>query len=187
LPALLVWFLCSSFPSKSKQIAIAIYAVGIILFFVSAHTSLQTNLPEYVIQRQSEFKQLPGNSAISTPLLENNLSSFIRFLPTAIDIAFFRPHLTEIRNKSYIPAAVEIVLLWSIIISSLFIKRKKNPSPQQAAFIIFCICFSISFLLIAGYTITFSGAIVRYRAVVLPFIFIPALIRINKINQASVI
>ena len=67
----------------------------------------------------------------------------------------------------------------------LFYKKKKDQSPQQTAFIIFCICFSISFLLIAGYTITFSGAIVRYRAVVLPFVFIPALVRINLMKKAS--
>ena len=184
IPALFVWFLSNLFPSKPERIAISIYSVGIILFFASAHVSLQINLPEYIIQKQAEFKQLPGNSAISTPPLENNLLSFIRFLPTAIDIALFRPHITEIRNKSYLPAAVEIILLWSVTISSFFIKRKKHSSPQQAAFIIFCICFSISFLLIAGYTITFSGAIVRYRAVVLPFVFIPALARINVMNKA---
>ena len=184
LPALLVWFLSNSFPSKSSRIAIAIYGAGIILFFASAHTLPQTNLPEYIIQKQTEFKQLPGNSAVSIPPLENNLLSFIRFLPTAIDIAFFRPHITEIRNKSYIPAVIEIILLWGVIISSFFIKRKKHSSPQQIAFTIFCICFSISFLLIAGYTITFSGAIVRYRAVALPFVVIPALARINLINKA---
>jgi hypothetical protein len=185
LPALLVWFLSNLFPSKSRRITIGIYGAGVILFFVSTYISLQTDLPGYIIQKQNEFKQLSGNSAISTPLLEDNLFSFIRFLPTAIDIAFFRPHITEIRNKSYIPAVVEIILLWSVTIYSFFIKRKKNQTAQQTAFIIFCICFSISFLLIAGYTITFSGAIVRYRAVVLPFVFIPALVRINLIKKAS--
>jgi hypothetical protein len=184
IPALLVLFLCNLYPSASRRIAIALYGIGIILFFVSSQISLQKSLPQYIIQKQAEFKQLSGNSAIKTPPLENNLFSFIRFLPTAIDIAFFRPHITEVRNKSYIPAVVEITLLWSVIIFSFFIKRKKNYSPQQMAFIMFCICFSMSFLLIAGYTITFSGAIVRYRAVVLPFVFVPALLRISLIYNS---
>jgi hypothetical protein len=179
LPALLIWFLSNLYPSKSKRIVIAIYGVGIILFFVSSKINHQTDLPQYIIEKQAEFKQLSGNSAIDVPSLENNLFSFIKFLPVAIDIAFFRPHITEIHNKSYIPAALEVILLWSVIIFSFFIKREKKLSPQQSAFIIFCICFSISFLLIAGYTITFSGAIVRYRAIILPFVFIPALLKLN--------
>jgi hypothetical protein len=183
VPALLVWFLCNLVPSKAWRIAITIYGAGVVLFFVSSYTSPQTNLPGYIIQKQNEFKQLSGNSAISTPSLEDNLISFVRFLPTAVDIAFFRPHITEIHNKSYIPAVVEIILLWGVIISTFFINRKKNQPLQGTAFIIFCICFSVSFLLIAGYTITFSGAIVRYRAVVLPFVFIPALVRINLLKR----
>ena len=183
LPALLVWLLSHLYPSKSERIAIAIYGIGIILVFLSARINPHTDFPRYIIEKQAEFKQLSGNSAIAVPPLENNLFSFIKFLPTAVDIAFFRPHMTEIRNKSYIPAALEVIFLWVVILYSFIRRRKKKLSSQQVAFVIFCICFSISFLLIAGYTITFSGAIVRYRAVILPFVFTPVLVRFNLIRR----
>jgi cadmium resistance protein CadD (predicted permease) len=45
--------------------------------------------------------------------------------------------------------------------------------------ILFCIFLGLSLLLIAGYTITFSGAIVRYRSVVFPFLITPLLCAID--------
>lgn len=182
LPALLTWLLCSLYPSRSKIIIAAVYGLGMLLFFVSPAISPGTNLPGYVIEKQEEFKKLSGTSAIDVPALENSFTSYIKFLPTAVDIAFFRPHITEINNKSYIPAAAEVLCLWLFAAGSLFIRKKSNNGPGQKAFIFFCICFAISFLLLAGYTITFSGAIVRYRAVVLPFLFIPVVVGL-KLNK----
>ena len=173
LPALLIWLLCCLYPVRSKIIIASVYGLGILLFFVSPFISTTTNLPEYVIEKQDEFKKLSGTSSIDVPALDNSFTSFVKFFPTAVDIAFFRPHVTEINNKSYIPAAAEVICLWLFAAVSLFIRKKSNKTPEQKAFIFFCICFAVSFLLLAGYTITFSGAIVRYRAVVLPFLFIP--------------
>jgi hypothetical protein len=39
--------------------------------------------------------------------------------------------------------------------------------------------FGLSLLMIAGYTITFSGAIVRYRSLVLPLLITPMLCNID--------
>ena len=179
LPALFVWFLCNTYPAKARLIAVLFYGIGAVLFFLSAHISSKINLPQYVIEKQGEFKKLSGTSQIQIPELENSVSSFIMFLPAAIDIAFFRPHVDEIRNKGYIPAVTEVICLWGVAIFSLFKRSNKTNSGEQKAFLIFCLCFSVSFLLLAGYTIPFSGAIVRYRAVVLPFLFIPLLQSLN--------
>ena len=181
VPSLLIWILAFFYPKKSVLItAIAVFS-GVLLFFLSGTISNETSLPQYIIEKQNEFKQLSGTSQIYVPLLENTVSSFARFLPTAIDIAFFRPHITEINNLSYIPAAAEIIVLWAAIIVSFFIKKTSPYSKQQSSFLLFCVVFSVLFLLLAGYTITFSGAIVRYRATVLPFLFIPVLNRLSAL------
>jgi len=169
LPALIVWFLTYRFRGKEKQIIISIYAIVILFFFLSSKINPRVDLPNYIIEKQAEFKQLSGNSEISIPVLENNFLSFVKFIPTAIDIAFFRPHLTEFRNISYVPASLEVLFIWVFFIFSIFYKNT-NKTKHQAAYIYFCLCFSISFLLLCGYTIPFSGAIVRYRAIALPLI-----------------
>ncbi len=182
LPALAAWLLCNYYPAKSKLFIVLIYALGTVLFFVSGYISPQTNLPQYIIDKQSVFKELSGGSKIEVPLLETSVLSYAAFLPTAIDIAFFRPHVTDVASIIYIPAAAEVLLLWAMAILSLLLPNKKRMGSQQNAFLLFCLCFSISFLLLAGYTITFSGAIVRYRAVVLPFLFLPVLQKLDFIR-----
>jgi hypothetical protein len=185
LPALLVWFLIYYYPGKTKRIIIVTYSLGILLFFLSAKIAPAINLPQYVIEKQKEFKSLSGGSQILVPLLENNALSFLEFLPTAIDIAFFRPHITEVKNFAYFPSALEIFALWSFMIIALLKALRKKITDAQRAFIFFCFCFSISFLLLAGYTITFSGAIVRYRAVVLPFFCLPITVFFSSNSKSS--
>jgi hypothetical protein len=47
--------------------------------------------------------------------------------------------------------------------------RKKVNHP----FIYFCLFFSLSMLLMIGYTIPIIGAIVRYRSIYLPLLILP--------------
>ena len=173
LPALAIWQLAYLYPSKAVRVAVTVYAAGLLLFFTSAFISPVADFPQYIIDKQSAFKALPGNSVIEVPGLHNSLSSFIHFLPYALDIAFLRPHITEARNFSYLPAATEVLLLLLIVVLSLFYSRNQKQSATQTSFTLFSVCFGISFLLLSGYTVTFSGAIVRYRALVLPLLITP--------------
>ena len=173
VPALFVWLTAYLFPSYRFSIAVAVYAIGLILFFTLGNISPAIDFPQYIIDKQTAFKALTGNSAIAIPALHNSISSFIHFLPNAIDIGFLRPHLTEVKNRSYLPASIEIIILWLIVFISFFLKQKQPLTPAQSSFNVFAICFGFSFLLLSGYTVTFSGAIVRYRALVLPLLLIP--------------
>lgn len=177
LPALVVWFLIHQFPGKAKEMVFAVYGIAILLFFLSSRINSSFDFPNYVIEKQAEFEQLSGNSQIPIPTLENNFLSFIKFIPTAIDIGFFRPHLTEFHNISYAFASVEVVLICAIFIFAMFVKNAQK-TKLQTCYVYFCLCFSISFLLLCGYTIPFSGAIVRYRAIVLPLIITTVLPRL---------
>jgi hypothetical protein len=176
-----VWLLCFFNPARKSMIIVSVIAVAIVAFFLSGKISPATDLPQYVIQKQAEFKQLSGASNIDVPPLGNNVVSFIQFLPTAFDIALFRPHISEIKNISYIPAVAEIILFWGLILLSMFVRNKTKIAQTnlQSSFLVWCIFFSFSFLLLAGYTITFSGAIVRYKACVLPFLFVPVVQKLS--------
>lgn len=169
LPSLLLWWLVYKMPGRALVFTTIIYILGLAAFFTSSAVSASLDMPQYVIEKQNEFKQLSGASSITVPPLENNMLSFIHFLPTAFDIGFLRPHIAEIKNFSYIPSVLEVFFLWAVIFFSILLSRKLSLTKQQKAFAFFALSFAISFLFLAGYTITFSGAIVRYRAVVLPF------------------
>ncbi len=171
LPALLVWALCDFYPKKKWFIILGIYGIGISLFFLTGFLKDANNFPEYIVKKQEEFKVLGGGSQIDLPVLEPTVTSYIHFLPYALDISFFRPHFSEWKNISTIFTTLELCVLWLIVLLSIFFARK-NP-VFSTSFFVFCCCFTISVLLLCGYTITLSGAITRYRSIILPFIITP--------------
>ena len=113
---------------------------------------------------------LNGNSAISVPPLLPNTESVFHYFPTAIDVAFLRPHPLEIKNAAYAMAFVEIVMNTIITIVFLWLTKNKRLMPP---FYVFCFYFGLSILLLDGYTVTFTGAIVRYRSLMLPILIAP--------------
>lgn len=177
LPALLTWYLCDRYPKRQVAFAIGIYAVSIILFFVLGLINHIVDFPAYIVNKQSEFKALGGNSQLVLPELEPDLPSFIQFLPYAIDIVFLRPHVSEATSILYWPYIVENIFIYALIIYSalkLYSKRTKELFSSSAkAFFIFCFVFAVSNFLLMGYTVTLTGAIVRYKAFVLPFVIAP--------------
>ncbi len=176
LPALFCWYLASRLPKKKWLIFFTFYAVGLILFFIVPHISSLLNFPEYIITKQNEFKQLSGNSSIPLQILEPTVVSFFHFFPTALDISFLRPHFTDSKNFSYLFSATEnIFIIFLMIIAIIFPDKKK----QTVSLLLFCLFFSASVLLLSGYTVTFSGSIVRYKSVVLPLLVTFLTVKIN--------
>lgn len=172
LPALFAWGISLKFPDKSIMVFLSIYLLGGLLFFALPFMFPSINFPLYLSLKQRDFLTLEGSSAVQLPFLIPTFKGFIAFLPYAVDMAFFRPHLSEVKNFSYIPAAVEVIIFILLIISSVFsIKRQTLCTP----FILFLLFFSLSTLLICGYTVPYSGAIVRYRSLVLPLLITPLL------------
>jgi hypothetical protein len=187
LPALLTWFLCFRYPRKKWLIVFAVYGLGLTAFFAARLIMPNLDFPAYVVSKQNEFKLLGGNSQLALPLLEPDFMSFVKFLPSAIDIAFLRPHVTETINMAYWLSIAENIFLYALILAALFsIFIAKNNYrqlfPATQALIIFCLCFALSNLLLSGYTITLTGAMVRYRSFALPFLITPllSLIHISK-------
>ena len=177
MPALLTWYLCNRYPKKQLTIIAGIYGLSVILFFVSGFITHSIDFPLYIVAKQNEFKFLGGNTQLILPVLEPGLISFIKFLPYAIDIAFFRPHITETAKFLYWPSIAENMFIYILIVYCVLnnLKNKKRTplSSSSKAFIIFCFVFAVSNLLIMGYTVTLTGAIVRYKGFVLPFLIAP--------------
>ncbi len=165
--ALFAWFVSSKYPSRKWVVFGSIYSAGILVFFALPLFSSSLDLPQYIINKQSEFKEIPGNSIIIVPPLTPSVESFIHFLPSAIDIAFLRPHLNEAKSLSYLFAALENLFLIVLIVGCFLFRDKKS---KIVTINLFCIFFSLSILILSGYTVTFSGSVVRYKSIVLPLL-----------------
>ena len=181
-PAILAWAIAEKTSIKSTKVFIAVYLVFIILFFTIGYLLPNFNLPSYVTERQEAFIQHRGGSEVDVEKLEPNFLSFLKNTPQAISLSLLRPFPSDVRHLLSLAAAIEINLLLAFFIVFLIWRTK---GPGLTPFILFCIFFSISVLLMIGYTVNFLGAIVRYRSIVLPFLIIPmmALIEWNKFGN----
>jgi len=172
IPALLCWFLSKRFGKQKALIFISVYLIGLIAFFAIPGFFPSINLPLFLSAKRQEFLQLQSGSLISDSVLSPTLSGFFSFLPEAIDMAFFRPHVTEMKSFFYVPAIIENLLLL-VLITVCFLRRKTDMNITPA--LLCLIAFALSVLLICGYTVPFTGAIVRYRSLVLPLLVTPLL------------
>lgn len=172
LPALLCWLLSEKYGKQKLFIFFSGYVFGLIVFFVVPSFFPSINPPLFLSIKRQEFLQLSAGSQVSGSVLSPTLSGFISFLPEAIDMAFFRPHITEIKNFFYVPAIIENFFLIVLIILCILRRRRQINIP---ATLLYLFAFAISVLLICGYTVPFTGAIVRYRSLVLPLLVTPLL------------
>ncbi len=170
VPAFIAWWLAKRNPQRKQLCFIAVYSGCILLLVVLSLLGDHYNILNYVVDKQHAFLLLNGNSAIKVPQLNPTLISALHYLPTAIDIAFIRPHISEIKNAAYALAFVETVMNALLILVALWFMSKQKTIPT---FFLFCFYFAISVLLLDGYTVTFTGAIVRYRSLMLPLTMAP--------------
>lgn len=174
VPALIAWLISMKFPRYTFLSFVAIYVISTILFFTSGYISPRTNLPQYVASRQESFIEIGklGNSTIPIRSLEPDFKSFLTNAPQAFNHAALRPYFSDVVSIQYLPFAIEIFIIELLsVIFLIFHKKNVVINPL----IYFGIFFSITMLLMAGYTVPIIGAIVRYRSIYLIFLTLPML------------
>ena len=167
IPILFSWWLSLRLNSKPLFIFAPVYIFSLLIFFNSSAISPSLNFPQYVVTRQQAFSAIENHTKVTVPLLKPTFSSFVFYLPTAIDMAIVRPHLSEIKSWLYFPLLLELYVLCILWLFCIFFRKKSQciPNACWAGMI-----FAFNILLLMGYTVTFSGAIMRYRSLVLPII-----------------
>jgi hypothetical protein len=119
---------------------------------------------------------LGGGSAIQVDSLEPTFSSFISNAPQAFLLSTIRPFPSDVHHLLSLAAAAEINTVLLLFVVFLFWRR--NGIPMNP-FLIFCLFFSFSVLMMIGYSVNVLGAIVRYRSIVIPFLIVPLMARID--------
>ncbi len=172
IPALIAWLISIKFPKYAFISFVAVYGISAILFFTSGYISPRANLPQYVASRQESFIEIgkAGNSTIPIKPLHPDFESFVSNAPQAFSHSALRPYFSEVISVQYLPFAIEIFIIELLFVVFLVCHKKKvviNP------LIYFGIFFSITMLLMVGYTVPIIGALVRYRSIYLIFLILP--------------
>ena len=169
LPALVAWIIAFKGNKNPLLIFSSVYAISIFLFFAMRYVSPSLNFPQAVVEKQKSFLSLKGDSPVPVTVLKPSPSSFFKNLPQALSLTVLRPYPSDVKHLLSLASCLETYLL--LIGFILFSVWRANRYPN--AFLLFCLFFSFSVLLTIGYTVSFLGAIVRYRSIVLPFLVIP--------------
>jgi len=172
IPAIAAWYLANRYPKKISASFLGVYFLFVILFFSLRYFSASLDFPQSVISKQIAFQKLQGNSSIKPIDLQPSALSFLKNSPKAISTSVLRPYPGDVKHLLSLAAASETIFL--LLLFLCFIIWRTN-GIQSKAFLWFCMFFSITFLLIIGYTVNFIGAIVRYRSIILPFLLVPAI------------
>jgi hypothetical protein len=171
---------------------IAIIAIGTLLAVFSEELVGFQSPFVTLSQKQLEFNELASGNAIdannqkiavagsvlSIAPLQPTFFSFFKNAPSALMHLIFRPYLWDSFSPLVLMAALENILLLSVIVFCIvFIKPIKSINWS---YVLFCLSFVLIQFVIIGETTPILGAIVRYKVPALPFLLIAALLMLNK-------
>jgi hypothetical protein len=176
LPALTAWIISAKRNVSPWLSFVVVYVFFIVLFFTGKYAHPALDLPSAVTAKQQAFIGLTGGSVVEVNPLMPNFSGFVANAPQAFALAVIRPYPTDVRHLLSLAAAIEINFL-ILLFFAFLIWRDRSTSINP--FLFFCVFLSFSVLIMIGYTVNFLGAIVRYRSIVLPFLIVPMVARID--------
>jgi hypothetical protein len=182
IPAIIAWVLATKLRYKPIAVYSVVYLVTGFIFFTAKYVHPKFDLPEAVVIKQKEFLSLGGGSAVAVNELKPTFTSFLQNAPQAFALSTIRPYPSDVHHLLSLAAAMEINILLLLFVVFLF-WRKNGVSLNP--FLVFCLFFSFSILMMIGYSVNVLGAIVRYRSIVFPFLIVPMIATIDwtKINK----
>jgi len=179
LPPLIIWISISYFKpiKKFTTFLLSYTCLLILLFSMKWITNSHIDLLQIIIHKQEGFFLLKGYSDMNTPALANNIQSFCKNFPSALDHILLQPVFKLGNPIKYIFAAVDTYLvLFFIVILGLHVQFKKS----QDTLFYFLLFFSFSVYLFIGYTIPNCGALVRYKSE-FTTLLLPALVGLSEV------
>ena len=176
LTAVIAWIASEKLKVKPIKAFGLIYLVALVIFFCGKYINPKLDFLDAVAVKQKEFMNLGGGSAIQVNSLEPTISSFISNTPQAFLLSTIRPYPSDVHHLLSLAAAAEINTVLLFFIVFLFWRRN---GIQMNSFLMFCLFFSFSVLMMIGYSVNVLGAIVRYRSIVIPFLIVPLMARID--------
>lgn len=178
LPALLCWLICNGSRKHPAFVFGIVYGLGLIGLLMASYLFDHHPLDLVVERRQAlEAISLQASSRLPVTPLQPTMESFIRYLPQALMTPLVRPTPFEYNTLLYIPFKIEVILFISVAVLAFWNLRSKLSALD--AFLLF---FSLSALLLIGYTVPVLGAVLRYKCVFALLFFLFFLQRIRWKN-----
>ncbi|WP_152270098.1 hypothetical protein [Agriterribacter humi] len=181
LPAIAAWWISVKVvPARPYLAYLIIYSACIVFFFLSLSFPSKFNLPLKLAEKQHQFLTLEANTVLPLTPLKPTIKSYAEVLPQAVNHVFLRPYITEIKSPFHLMAFGEMILIITIILLAVLWGGKHMLRQLLQPFCLFLIMVSLGGLLITGYTVPFTGAIVRYKALYIVLLLLPFTELLNR-------
>jgi hypothetical protein len=174
-PALLIWWMAEHITIPRKTLIAGICAALVLIFFLPGWSHPEYKLLHLLSERQQEYFQLKGGSAIFLPAVDDSAGSFAKALPYALLNGLVMPLPGAGGKLIYSLFGIEMIMIWLLVIWSL-VKKRALWDGFTAGFLV----FALIYCLFIGYLVPFAGAITRYRSIMLPFLILPFLLKIKS-------
>jgi hypothetical protein len=118
-----------------------------------------------------------GGSGYTLGKFDDSPFGYIRVIPAAINVTFFRPYVWESRNAIMLLSALESFFVFIFFLMTIFRFGFYQTFTiiKKEQLITFCLIFSLTIGYFAGISTYNFGSLVRYKIPALPF-FISALV-----------
>lgn len=167
-----------------QSFLVLLILLGMTLFF-SSSKALEITQEAQVIQSDLQNNKEYGGAKYDLGITDFTPFGMLKAMPISIFTAFYRPFLWEAGSLFILISALETLVLLlltiNLIIRSgiiLFIKR-----IRENEFLVMAAVFSLILGFFAGYTSGLFGVLVRFKAPLLPFLFILLTMNLKKENK----
>lgn len=176
--------ICYYFAKKRKSIIwvyTLVFSVFLLLGWIVGVLNPQYSFIHLIVDKQRDFINLSQffevNSAFQMDYLKPTLGSLLKACPEAILNVLTKPWLGEINSPLFVPPLIEN-LMFLLTTLFCFIWRQK-AGKGQLNFIVFCLSFALVMSAVIGLTTPITGALVRYKIPMAPFVWMAVLMLIN--------
>lgn len=173
IPATIAWFFAEKIKHRKYLAYIFTYSVFIVLFFLSSQMKPSYNMPLNLANKQHDFFQLEANTTLPLTPLQPTLKSYVSVFPQALNHIFLRPYPNEISSPFHLLAFIENMFVLIVIILCLVLSKNKIKFLLNSPFSLFVLFVAITGFILIGYTVPFTGAIIKYKALFSVFFLIP--------------
>jgi hypothetical protein len=189
-PIGIAWFVATNFEKKRLAKFLATYVLISLATIISWSTFFDHGFFEQLSEKRNAFISLAiqenSNSLFSIQQMETGFPNVILEPIAGFINSLTQPSLSSNPNAINRIAAIENLLVLAILLF-LIVYSLKNSLREWSLFLALCLTLSMSYLAITGMVAPVAGALVRYKANLVPFMIIPLLVtsglgaRINKI------
>lgn len=156
-----------------RVLFLSIGTIGFISFFSSSFVS-ELAQEAAVVQNDFKTNQTYTGKKFDIGVVDGTPAGMIRAFPISVFYGVYKPFIYEALSPTLILNGIESLILVIMTLNFFFVGNvfKKIKRVRSNEFLIFSLIFTLLIGFMAGYTSVLYGVLVRFRAPLLPFLFL---------------